>query len=91
MAEHFCHKTALADLCGIPAFAIYDNRLYRVLDKLLSQKDRLQKYLKERFGELFQISYDIILYDVTSVCFEGEALKNPQARRGYSRDHRPDC
>jgi transposase len=91
IAEHFYRSTALADLLGIPAHDIYDNRLYRALDKLLVQKDRLQKHLKERFGELFQISYDIILYDVTSTYFEGEAAKNPQAKRGYSRDHRPDC
>lgn len=91
MAEHFYGQTALADLCGIPSFAIYSNRLYRALDKLLGQKDRLQKFIKDRFGQLFQIRYDIILYDVTSVYFEGEAARNPQARRGYSRDHRPDC
>lgn len=90
-AEHFYSGTALADLCGIPDFAVYSNRLYRALDQLLEQKDRLQKFLKDRFGELFRISYDLILYDVTSVYFEGEAAKNPQARRGYSRDHRPDC
>jgi len=54
---------------------------HRALDKLLLQKERLQKHLKERFGELFQISYDIILYDVTSTYFEGEAVSNPQARR----------
>lgn len=91
IAEHFYSSTALADLLGIPAYAIYDNRLYRTLDKLLAHKDRLQKHLKERFGELFQIRYDIVLYDVTSTYFEGEAAKNPQAHRGYSRDHRPDC
>jgi transposase len=70
---------------------MYSNRLYRALDQLLENKDRLQKFLKDRFGELFRISYDLILYDVTSVYFEGEAAKNPLARRGYSRDHRPDC
>jgi transposase len=91
IAEHFCSDTALADLLGIPAYAIYDSRLYRPLDKLLPHKERLQKHLKERFGELFQIRYDIILYDVTSTYFEGEAAKNAQAQRGYSRDHRPDC
>lgn len=53
MAEHFYSQSALADLCGIPDFAIYDNRLYRALDKLLGQKDRLQKFIKDRFGELF--------------------------------------
>lgn len=91
IAEHFYSQTALADLLGIPAHAIYDNRLYRALDKVLTQKDQLQKHLKERLGELFEIDYDLFLYDVTSTYFEGEAEKNPQAQRGYSRDHRPDC
>lgn len=91
IAEHFYSKTALADLLGIPAHAIYDNRLYRALDKVLLQKEQLQKHLKERLGELFQIRYDLFLYDVTSTFFEGEAEKNSQAQRGYSRDHRPDC
>jgi hypothetical protein len=91
LAEHFYSESALADLFGIPAFAIYDNRLYRALDKLLDHKDRLQVYLKDRLGELFEIRYDLLLYDVTSTYFEGEAARNPQAQRGYSRDHRPDC
>jgi len=91
VAEHFYSQSALADLYGIPDFAIYDNRLYRAMDKLLGQKDRLQVYLKERLGDLFQINYDLLLYDVTSTYFEGEAGRNPQAQRGYSRDHRPDC
>lgn len=91
IAEHFYSATALADLLGIPAYEVYDNRLYRALDKLLLQKDRLQKHLKARVGELFNIDYDIFLCDVTSTYFEGEAAKNPQAQRGYSRDHRPDC
>jgi transposase len=91
IAEHFYRKSALADILGIPEEDIYDNRLYRALDKLLPHKDDIQQHLKNRLGELFQISYDILLYDVTSTYFEGEALKNPQAQRGYSRDSRPDC
>jgi transposase len=91
IAEQFYRKSALADLLGIPDEDIYDNRLYRTLDKLLPYKDEIQQYLKNRLGKLFQISYDILLYDVTSTYFEGEALKNPQAQRGYSRDSRPDC
>lgn len=91
IAEHFYSQTALADLLGIPAHAIYDNRLYRALDKVLLQKAPLEKHLKERLGELFQIRYDLFLYDITSTYFEGAAEKNSQAQRGHSRDHRPDC
>jgi transposase len=91
IAKHHYGTSALPDLLGIPEADIYDNRLYRALDVLITQKDALQHYLKERFGELFAVTYDILLYDVTSTYFEGEAKKNPQAKRGYSRDGRSDC
>ncbi len=91
IAEQFYRKSALSDLLGIPDEDIYDNRLYRALDKLLEHKDDIQKHLKERLGELFTISYDILLYDITSSYFEGQASGNPQAKQGYSRDSRPDC
>jgi len=91
IAEHFYGHTALADLMGISDDLVYDNRLYRALDKLLPHKEALEKHLKQRFGELFNLDYDLLLYDVTSTYFEGEAKGNPQAKRGYSRDNRPDC
>jgi len=91
IAEQFYGKSALSDLLGIPDEDIYENRLYRALDKLLEHKDDIQKHLKERLGELFNITYDILLYDVTSTYFEGQASGNSQARQGYSRDSRPDC
>ena len=47
--------------------------------------------MSKRCGELFAIENEVLLYDVTSTYFEGQAEANPQARRGYSRDHRPDC
>ena len=76
---------------GIDGEKIYENRLYRGLDKLIEQKEKLQQRLKERLGELFEIKYDILLYDVTSTYFEGAAEENPKAQRGYSRDSRGDC
>ena len=91
IAEHFYGHTSLSDLMGIPNDKVYDNRLYRALDKLLPHKETLENHLKERFGELFNIKYDLLLYDVTSTYFEGEAKCNRQAKRGYSRDKRPDC
>lgn len=91
IAEHFYERSALADLLGIPAREVYDNRLYRALDKMLPHKVTLEKFLYGRWGQLFKIKYEILLYDVTSTYFEGLAQKNPQAKRGYSRDHRPDC
>jgi len=91
LAEHYYGHSALEDLIGIPNHKIYENRLYRALDKLLPYKRQLERHLKERFGDLFEIKYDLLLYDVTSTYFEGECKLNPQAKRGYSRDKRPDC
>lgn len=91
LAEQSYESMALADLLGVPAEKVNHHRLYRTLDQLLPHKEALEKHLKQRLGELFQIEYDLLLYDVTSTYFEGEAERNPQAQRGYSRDHRPDC
>tara|TARA_B100001013_G_scaffold319162_1_gene227880 strand:+ start:357 stop:842 length:486 start_codon:yes stop_codon:yes gene_type:complete len=91
IAEHLYARTALVDLLRVPERCVNDDRLYRALDALLPHKRRLESYLKERMGELFKLSYDLLLYDVTSTYFEGEMAGNPQAQRGYSRDKRPDC
>jgi len=91
IAEHLFEETALADLLGIPLRAINEDRLYRALDKVLPHKVSLELHLKKRMGRLFSLDYDLFLYDVTSTYFEGDALWNPLAQRGYSRDHRGDC
>jgi transposase len=65
--------------------------VYRALDALLPHKEELECHLKDRVGELFEIEYDLLLYDVTSTYFEGLVDGNEQAKRGYSRDHRGDC
>ncbi len=91
IAEHFYRQSALDDLLGVPLDKVDDNRLYRGLDELLPHKPALEAFLKQRFGELFAIEYDLLLYDVTSTYFEGQAHVNPLAQRGYSRDHRSDC
>jgi transposase len=91
VAERFYASSALGDLLGVPAEKVNEDRLYRALDALLPHKAALEKHLKEKLGELFTIDYDLLLYDVTSTYFEGQAQGNPQAQRGYSRDHRPDC
>ena len=67
------------------------DRLYRTLDRLLTAKEAIENDLKEQLGTLFQLDYDLLLYDLTSTYFEGLAEENDLARRGYSRDHRSDC
>lgn len=91
LAEHGYEASALAEMLGVPAAKVNDDRLYRALDQLLPHKRAVEKHLKQRLGELFHLDYDLLLYDVTSTYFEGEAASTPQAQRGYSRDHRPDC
>jgi transposase len=91
IVEHLYERSPLGDLLGIPDDKINENRLYRSLDLLLPHKTKLEKHLKERLGQLFNLEYDLLLYDVTSTYFEGEASDNEPAKRGYSRDHRPDC
>jgi len=91
IAEHYYKSTALDELLGVPIDKIYDERLYRALDQLLPHKASLEKHLKNKLGELFGLEYDLLLYDVTSTYFEGEAKANPKAQRGYSRDKRSDC
>jgi transposase len=90
VAERWYRTTALEDLLGVCTENIYDERLYRALDRLLPHKEAMEQHLVKRLGELFEIDYDLLLYDVTSTYFEGVA--DPEiAQRGYSRDHRPDC
>jgi transposase len=84
-------STALDDLLQIEEGKINDTRLYRCLDRILPHKTKLERHLKNRYGELFGAEFDVLLYDLTSTYVEGAAEKNPMIRRGYSRDHRPDC
>ena len=91
IAESWYDKTALEDLLGVRGDKIGDDRLYRALDTLLPHKEELCRHLQERYGELFGSTFDFLFYDITSTYFEGSARANPQAKRGYSRDGRPDC
>jgi transposase len=90
--EHtWYRRSALEELLGVPTAKVYTDRLYQGLDLLLLHKAALEKHLKERLGKLFDLKYDLLLYDVTSSYFEGQCQGNPLAKRGYSRDSRPDC
>ena len=91
IAEDWYRRTALSDLLQLGDEEVNKDRLYRGLDHLLAHKAALEAHLSKRCGELFAIQNEVLLYDVTSTYFEGLAEANPQAKRGYSRDHRPDC
>jgi transposase len=91
IAEDWYRRTALCDLLQLDGDLVNKDRLYRALDLLLAHKAELEAHLSRRCGELFAVNNDVLLYDVTSTYFEGEAEGNVLARRGYSRDHRPDC
>lgn len=91
IGEQWYAQTALEDLLGVPSARVNDDRLYRALDELLPGREALFQHLQTRYAQWFGTTFDILLYDITSTYFEGRMRRNPQARRGYSRDGRPDC
>ncbi|MGA0112482.1 MAG: hypothetical protein ACO3PN_10320 [Chthoniobacterales bacterium] len=90
VAERWYQDSALEDLLGVSWQHINDSRLYRGLDVLHGHKDTLCKHLMARYESWFGVAFEFLLYDVTSTYFEGDAAGNAKAKRGYSRDNRPD-
>jgi transposase len=88
--EWFDHS-AMDVLLGADFAVAEKDRLYRCLDRLLEHKEELCAHLQQRWKNLFDVSFDVLLYDLTSTYVEGAAELNPKAKRGYSRDGRPDC
>ena len=84
-------QTAMAELLGTDFAVAEKDRLYRCLDRLLEHKQELFQHLRQRWQDMFQTQFDVLFYDLTSTYFEGEAEGIEKAKRGYSRDHRPDC
>lgn len=82
IAEDWYRRTAWDDLLGLPEAKVNDDRLSRALDRLLPHKDALEPHLKERLGTLFKLEYDLLLHDVASTYFEGQAHGNTLAARG---------
>ena len=91
LAERWYASTGLEDLLGVADADVTKDRLYRTLDQLHAAQEKIENDLKQRLGVLFQLDYELLLYDLTSTYFEGLAEENELARRGYSRDHRSDC
>jgi transposase len=84
-------STALDDLMGIDFELLGEDSLYRNLDRLHPRRAAIESALFEREQTLFNLDRTVFLYDLTSTYFEGGAARNPKAKRGYSRDKRPDC
>jgi transposase len=84
-------STALSDILGADLTTLADDPLYRNLDRLHRDRAAIESELVERERRLFQLDPTVYLYDLTSTYFEGQACRNPKAKRGYSRDRRPDC
>lgn len=85
------HHTAMGDLPDRSGEAIELHSLYRCLDKLLAHKEDLFRFLSERWRDLFEVGYEVLLYDLTSTYFECDPPGEGKRRHGYSRDKRPDC
>jgi transposase len=84
-------QSAMDVLLGQDFAVAGKDRLYRCLDRVLEHKQDLFVHLQQRWKDLFDAEFDLLLYDLTSTYVEGEAEQNPKARYGYSRDKRPDC
>lgn len=84
-------RSAMDELLGCDLAVAEKDRLYRCLDRVLPHKDALCRHLVEKWKTLFDATFDVLLYDLTSTYFEGSCEQIPKAKHGYSRDGRPDC
>jgi transposase len=84
-------QSAMDELLSVDFAVAEKDRLYRCLDRLLDHKQDLFVWLRKKWADLFHADFEVLLYDLTSTYFEGAMEENPKAKRGYSRDGRPDC
>jgi len=91
--RHWFEQSAMGDLLGEDYSLVEKNALYRCLDKLLEHKSALFSHLRQRWQDLFNAKFDVLLYDLTSTYFEADPPEDEDDKRrhGYSRDKRPDC
>ena len=84
-------RSALGDILKEDFSQLNEDRLYRNMDRLYAKRGPIEAALCAKEKALFSLKESILLYDLTSTYFEGLSLSNPKAKRGYSRDSRPDC
>ena len=89
--RHWYDNSAMGDLLGEDLALVQSSKLYRSLDRLLEHKKAFFSFLNQRWKDLFAISYEVLLYDLTSTYFESDSPKSGKRKYGYSRDKRPDC
>jgi hypothetical protein len=89
--RHWYERSAMGDLLGEDFGLVQIDKLYRCLDKLLSHKEALFSYLRQRWQVLFDVGFEVLLYDLTSTYFESDPPEEGKRKFGYSRDKRPDC
>src|ERR1700683_1294044 len=89
--RHWFEHSAMGDLLGEDLALVQPNNLYRCLDKLTAHKQAMFTFLGERWQDLFQAEFEVLLYDLTSTYFECDPPASGKRRFGYSRDKRPDC
>jgi transposase len=93
LSRQWFDQSAMSDLLNASPSIAGKNTLYRCLDQLLEHRDALFSHLTEQWRNLFNASYDLLLYDLTSTYFECDPPETPDSKKrfGYSRDRRPDC
>ena len=89
--RHWFVESAMDALLETDFAVAEKDRLYRCLDRIVAHKQDLFVWLRQKWAELFHADFEVLLYDLTSTYFEGEMEESDKAKRGYSRDSRPDC
>src|SRR5471030_360028 len=89
--RHWFEHSAMGDLLGEDLALVQPNNLYRCLDKLTAHKQAIFTFLGERWKDLFQADFEVLLYDLTSTYFECDPPGAGMRKFGYSRDKRSDC
>jgi hypothetical protein len=89
--RHWYERSAMGDLLGEDVGLVQIDKLYRCLDKLFPHKEDLFTYLKQRWQALFDVGFEVLLYDLTSTYFESDPPEEGKRKFGYSRDKRSDC